>query len=272
MDLLIFVLKRSVIELIYFTALIIIIGMLLGILEKRINSNMQRAFGINGIMTFALIGTPIHEIGHAIMCIIFAHKITKIKLIDPKSRTGVLGYVQHSYSPNNIYQRIGNFFIGIGPIISGISVLMIALYFLLPESFHLLQSNLKVQVNYNVLDTKLITYNVFSAIAVIKSIFALENISNITFWVFIVLAFCVSSHIALSTPDIKGALDGFIFLFLVIIVINFIAVHFNINTYEYISMASKYNAYAASLLIMALFFSLISYVISLILYLLRRGF
>ncbi|AJA46440.1 M50B-like peptidase [Clostridium pasteurianum DSM 525 = ATCC 6013] len=272
MDLFIVVLKRSAAELFYLTALIIIIGLLLGILEKGTNRNMQRAFGIKGIMTFALIGTPIHEIGHAVMCIIFGHKITKMKLIDTNSKTGVLGYVEHSYNPNNIYQRIGNFFIGIGPIISGIFVLLIGLYFLLPESFHLLQNNLRVQGNYNILDKSLITSNVLISITLIKSIFTLSNITKITFWIFIILAFCVSSHIALSTPDIKGALDGFIFLFLVIVVVNFIAMYFNINTYEYISRVGKYNAYAAALLIMALVFSIISYIISYILRLLRRGF
>ncbi|MGO0807158.1 hypothetical protein ACTPEF_24675, partial [Clostridioides difficile] len=32
---------------------------------------------------------------------------------------GILGYVSHSYKKDNLYQSIGNFFIGIAPIIGG---------------------------------------------------------------------------------------------------------------------------------------------------------
>lgn len=271
MDLFINILKTSVIELFYLTALIIVIGFLLGALEKGTNTNMQRAFGVKGIMTFAIIGTPIHELGHAAMCLIFGHKITRMKLIDTNSRTGVLGYVEHSYNPNNIYQRVGNFFIGIGPIISGIFVLIIGLHFLLPQSFELFQSHLKGNLNYSLLDTKLITWNLNASIGLIKSIFTLANLTKISFWIFIILAFCVSSHIALSKPDIKGALDGFVFLFVVIVVINFIARYFNINTYDYMLRIGKYNAYVASFLIMALVFSVISFVISYVLYMIKRS-
>lgn len=269
MDLFITILKTSIIELLYLTALIIAIGLLLGILEKGTNRNMQRAFGMKGIMTFAFIGTPIHELGHAIMCIIFGHKITRMKLIDTHSRNGVLGYVEHSYNPNNIYQRVGNFFIGIGPIISGIFVLIVGLHFLLPQSFVMFQNHLKSNSNYNILDIKLIEGSMLASIGLIKSIFVLNNFTKIGFWLFIILAFCVSSHIALSKPDIKGALDGFIFLFIVIFVINFISHYLNINTYDYLLRIGKYNAYVASFLIMALVFSIISFVVSYLLCLIK---
>lgn len=269
MDLLITVLKTSIIELFYLTALIVIIGLLLGVLEKGTNKYIQRTFGAKGIMTFAFIGTPIHELGHAAMCIVFGHRITRMKLIDTHSRNGVLGYVEHSYNPNNIYQRVGNFFIGIGPIVSGIFVLIISLYFLLPQSFEFFENHLKSNLNYNIMDTKLITWNVITSISLMKSIFTLGNLTKAGFWIFLILAFCVSSHIALSKPDIKGALDGFIFLFVVILVVNFIAQHFNINTYDYMLRIGKYNAYAASFLIMALVFSIISFILSYFLYLIK---
>ena len=80
---------------------------------------------------FGWLGTIIHELGHALFCLIFRHKITEMKLLDPDPETGTLGYVRHSYDPKNIYQLVGNFFIGIGPILLGTAVIFLLCYWLL---------------------------------------------------------------------------------------------------------------------------------------------
>ena len=52
----------------------------------------------------SVIGTPVHELGHALMCIPFAHRITDMKLLQfPKGRSRTLGYVEHSYNRKNRY-------------------------------------------------------------------------------------------------------------------------------------------------------------------------
>ena len=95
------VFKISTIEILYITGIIIIVGYLLGILERMINTNMQRALGYKGILLTAWLGTPIHEFGHAAMCITFGHKINKIKLLQLNSPDGTLGFVEHSYNNKN---------------------------------------------------------------------------------------------------------------------------------------------------------------------------
>ena len=66
----------------------------------------------------ALAGTPIHEISHAVACILFGHKITSIKLLDLSFNSDTLGYVKHSWNSRSVYQSIGCFFIAIAPLIS----------------------------------------------------------------------------------------------------------------------------------------------------------
>src|SRR3954470_3261637 len=125
----------SILEMLYLVGAIIVIGFILGALERVSNSYLIKAFGPRGVMVTAWIGTPIHEIGHLIQCFIWGHRVTKVKLLQWNHGDGVLGFVEHQYNRNSIYQRIGNFFIGIGPIFSGIGSLMLGLYLLLPESY-----------------------------------------------------------------------------------------------------------------------------------------
>ena len=81
----------------------------------------------------AAIGTPIHELGHAIMCPLFGHRITKMRLWSPNAEDGMYGYVEHSYSKRNLWARLGNLFIGIGPIVSGLCIVALTLSLCFPE-------------------------------------------------------------------------------------------------------------------------------------------
>ena len=262
--------KVSTMEILYVTGIIIIIGYLLGILERMINTNMQRALGYKGILLTAWLGTPIHELGHAAMCIVFGHKINKIKLLQLNSSDGTLGFVEHSYNNKNIYQKIGNFFIGIGPILSGMFVLLISIYLLLPNSINVFEHSLNNNLAYTKVDLSLIKLSLLNSISLIKVIFTLSNLTKLGFWIFIIIAFDVSSHIALSKPDIKGATDGLITLYILLIFSNLVAKGFNVNTFDYVIKMTKYNVYFTSLLFMALIFSIISFFISYLIYFIKK--
>lgn len=102
------------------------------------NGAFYRNFGSKGravCYATGFIGTPVHEASHALMCLIFGHKIVEIKFFQPNSSDGTLGYVRHSYNPKNIYQKVGCLFIGIAPVLVGALILAGLLYLLLPELF-----------------------------------------------------------------------------------------------------------------------------------------
>lgn len=262
------VLKISIIEIFYLTGLILIAGLILGVFERVSNNLMQRSLGRKGIFITAWLGTPIHEIGHAVMCVIFNHNITRIKLLDTKSENGVLGYVEHRYNPSSIYQSIGNLFIGLGPIFSGIGALIASMYFLVPRSFKVFKVFVLEGINNDKIDMNLVV-SLFKASGVlIKSIFSMSNLSSINFWIFIAAAVCISSHIALSKADINGAKNGFIVLFILTFVINFVLRYFSINTAHYIMQLGRYNAHLIAVLLIALIFSAFTLVISFICYVL----
>lgn len=84
-------------------------------------------FGHKSIYLTGWIGTPIHEISHVLMCIIFGHKVEEVSLFKPEPDSGVLGYVVHRYDPKSFYQSVGCLFIGMAPLFGNI-VLALTIY------------------------------------------------------------------------------------------------------------------------------------------------
>ncbi len=158
-----------------------------------------------------LIGTPIHELGHAFFCLIFFHKIKEIKLFQPNSQDGTLGYVSHSYNPKNIYQQIGNFFIGIGPILFGTGILVLLMRFCIPGVFFGFITQVGSASTSNLFPT------VLSGMTVL---FNPVNFQNGLFWVFFIVAILITLHMSLSMADVKGSVVGFLFLAVFMLLVN----------------------------------------------------
>lgn len=160
----------------------------------------------------ASIGVPVHEAGHAIFALIFGHKITEIKLFKRDTSDGRLGYVNHSYNKKNVYQNIGNFFIGIGPVIFGTLVLYILSRILF--SYDLSE---KYSSDLNVFDQIRLIFK--GAFRLLASIFS--SGSFLKSFIFLYLVFAIGNNITLSHADLKGAFGGLWILLLVLFLINF---------------------------------------------------
>ena len=206
------------------------------------------------------LGTPVHELGHAFFCLIFAHKITALSLLEPSDKDGALGYVYHSWNKKSLYQNIGNFFIGAGPVIFGSTVLFSAMYFLLPNS----QQALNVILGYDA--TKLATTNIHAsindvfhyALSLLGIIFSTANFSSYQFWIFLYISLCISSHMGLSLPDLKGMWMGFIFILLVSFVLNAAALAVKIDMNNYTQIINHQTGILAAILIFAAILSFIN--------------
>jgi len=256
----------SILEMISLVGLLIVIGLILGLMEQKANSYFFAAFGYKGILATAWLGTPVHEMGHALMCLIFGHKISDMRLLIINRADGTLGYVTHSYNPRSIYQTVGNFFIGIAPLISGIGALLLSLYYLLPNSFKVFEVYLQEGVMIKSFDLTFVKGFASASLVLIQSIFTLSNLFNPHFWIFLLLAIGVSSHMALSSADIKGATQGLISLYIVLFILAMMSNFMRVNAYNYISQVARYNAYILAFSALALIFSLLTLVLSFIVY------
>ena len=172
---------------------------------------------------FGWLGTIVHELGHAIFCLIFGHKITAIKLFDPDPATGILGYVEHSYNSKSLYQLVGNFFIGVGPILLGTAIIYLLAYLLLGLN------PFQLAANFNSVSSPIYSWDALAQIvqvlwtsstSLLRDLFSWHNLSTWQLYVFIYLVFAIGSSITLSPPDIKGALKGFWIILILIFIFN----------------------------------------------------
>ncbi|NVO08945.1 MAG: hypothetical protein HXX16_03190 [Bacteroidales bacterium] len=216
-------------QLLWLLGLLFIFGFILFFLARFTRNTYIKTTGKTlDIIVTGWIGTPIHELGHALFCIIFWHKIDDIKLYTPNSADGTLGYVNHSFNPKSIYQKIGNFFIGIGPIILGTIVLYGLLFFLVPNTKDVLSS---IQLQSKVLSQGI--HGEFmnslnplwkSTLYTLETLFKKGNFTDYKFWIFLYLSMCISSHMELSPPDIKGAWRGLLSIVIFFLVLNIIII------------------------------------------------
>jgi hypothetical protein len=172
---------------------------------------------------FGWLGTIMHELGHAVFCLIFRHKITTLKLFDPDPETGTLGYVEHTYDSSSLYQRVGNFFIGIGPILLGTALIYLFLFLLMGLN------PLKFVADVSITSPNIYSWNVLTQIlqilwtsstSLLSEVFTWHNLSTWQLYVFIYLAFTIGSSITLSPSDIKGSLKGLSVILILIFIFN----------------------------------------------------
>ncbi len=254
------ILQLSLFETLYVTGSLILVGLVLGIIENRANFYTQRVLGIKGVLATAWIGTPIHELGHLLMCYLFRHRVGKFKLVNLKTVDGVLGYVNHEWDRKSLYQNIGNFFIGMGPIFSGTAALILGMYIFLPDSSATLANYLTL--NPGTADPDQITKILILTMELFKSIFSIEHFTSARFWIYFALAIGISSHMALSWEDLKGAGRGLVTIFGLILIVNAAALILNLDISGFFRGILVLNVYLLAFSMISIVFSLIRLALS----------
>lgn len=180
------------------------------IFERMMQQRLARRFGWNSVIVTGWLGTPIHELSHAIMCAIFRHEIVEMELFKPDKKNGRLGYVTHTYQRGNWYQEIGTFFIGIAPLLGGTAVLLILLMIFFPD------------VGKSALFTASSESPLWQQVGeslqgLFSGLFHPDHLVSLRLWLFLYLVICVGSHMAPSMSDYEGGLKGGVMLLLVLI-------------------------------------------------------
>jgi len=208
----------TVLQLIVLLGPTLVLAYLMNSIAQRVGRHAYRTMGRKIFLSvFGWLGTAVHELGHALFCVVFRHRIIKIELFKPDPETGTLGYVNHAFNRASLYQKIGNFFIGIGPILLGTFVIYCASLLLLgPTVFgDVTEPNLTYRELLSFesfLGVIAATWSV--AVSALERVFSWEMLSSWKLYLFIYLTFSIGSSISLSRADVEGALHGFsVFVF-----------------------------------------------------------
>ncbi len=237
-DFFISIIKLTAIQIFGLFGIFFILGFILSKLQEKTHQIYQQTVGWRGILWTAWIGTPFHEFGHYFFAKLFLHKIIKVRIFDPNQETGELGRVDHTFKATSLYQRIGNFFIGAAPMIFGSLMLALFAYLFLPNGRELISS----LSGNNTLSDFFINissafYNSFLKLSVLKAW---------NYWLFLYLSFCIASHLAPSKADRKGMWNGFLYIVLILILLNIFAVLFKMDiTNTILKMRSYLNILTA---------------------------
>ncbi|TET16681.1 MAG: hypothetical protein E3J78_08505 [Candidatus Cloacimonadota bacterium] len=174
------------------------------ILSTVANRGFARRFGWCGVLPLAIIGTPIHELSHAIVALLTGHRIQELVLFRPNFLTGELGHVKHSWNEKNPFHRyISNPLIAIAPFFGGSIILFLLTKLLMPQ---LIKSNtlplFSSGIITNVAQFKMyVTGLLIRTGTMLNVFFSWRNFLNFRFYLFVPLAFGISLHLSPSRQD-----------------------------------------------------------------------
>lgn len=224
------VFENLLLQLLFTVGLIAAFGLVIWLLN-RVFYKLAGDYGKVACILTGFIGTPVHEAGHAIFCVLFGHKVVEMKLYQPNSKDGVLGYVSHTYNKKNVYHQIGNFFIGLGPIILGSGVLLLLMFLLVPDLLGELSDtmNLLALLNLDLFSFSTIGYIFEILWEIVTTFFGTASLTDPLWWLFMIPACSIALHMSLSASDIKGSAIGFIFIVSALLITNIILYFVNID-------------------------------------------
>jgi len=196
-----------------------VMGLVLHILARTAQYLYMRALGPTaGMLITGWLGTPVHELGHAVFCPLFGHKIKKLRLWAPFSKDGSAGSVEHAWNRKSVYQNVGNLFIAAGPILLGSALILAGFYLLVPGKGAALAAVRSCSPSL---------WGPLSRPDCLPAFFNLlfypGSLASPMFWAFLYGSFCIASHMGLSFPDIKGCLWGAAVLAATLLLVNVIA-------------------------------------------------
>ena len=191
----------EILLIILFSLPFILIAQALQYITQKLSIVWGEILGFKSWLIISAPGVVIHELSHALFCLIFRNEIVEIKLFT-LNHGDCLGYVRHRYNPNSTYQQIGHLFIGFAPILCGVLLIV-----------WLTQSFMDVELFLDIPQQKMSLWEIckFTCRSCWQMFFNIFSFSNLLQWqtpVWLVCLILIGSHITLSPADLQGVDKG----------------------------------------------------------------
>lgn len=197
-------------------------GVIFRTLGYVVDHRLMSRFGWNSILVTAWLGTPVHELSHVLLCVVFGHKINEVAWFKPDRKAMRLGYVKHSYNPRNPWQVVGQFFIGLAPLAIGSAVLFGMLWLFYADAAQAPLQHFEAATDAQ-------THGIYMAdipqrtLMALKIVAAPENILTLRFWLFLYLVLCIGGHMSPSASDLEHTHWGALAMLALLLLANLIA-------------------------------------------------
>lgn len=187
-------------------------------IEQGLFRVLSKRFGVQAVVyATGWLGTPIHELSHAILCPVFLHRIDEFQPFKPDFESGTMGYVKHTPA-DNPWSKLGGFFIGIAPLFGG----SLALWFLTwaCTGVNLLHFSGSAVAADGLQSPGATLFGFFDM--ALSTLGGLTQMRHWVLWpVFIYLSLCIGAHMAPSSADIKNGLPGLAMVLMLFALISF---------------------------------------------------
>lgn len=175
-------------------------GLSMGVLRKKFLQKMLSR-GKNQVLVNLLnfVGTPVHELGHFVFALLFGMQIQEVCFYRTlkQAKDKRLGYVTVRQKNGGIirylWNTLGAFFVGIGPLLIG-PLVIISLFYLMPKPIQTVMYSLK------------------SPSRMYAAFFTFEAKDWFFFLIFLYVLIGISVNLELSRADLFMAWKGFLFL------------------------------------------------------------
>ena len=204
---------------------------------------------------FGILGSTIHEIGHAIASAIFGHRIREFRpfVLDPNAK--VLGYVGSAHRPDNLYHHIGLFFVGIAPVLFGPLVIFLAAYILFYNEIGDFVRTLAVDSDST---QSAIRHILGSSLSFLGFLFSPSHLLGWRLYAFLYIAFAVGSSVHLSPPDIAYARIGCVTLIVLLFMFNLVLLPLGVASESTFAWISPYYTFFYVILVFVMLLNLLA--------------
>ena len=255
----------------YTMGAVVICGLVVSLCRSLFLRMMGGGFGRGVVIATSILGTPIHELGHALMCLLFGHRITNMALWQPHSTDGNLGFVTHAYKKRNPYHILGNLFIAVGPVFSGMAIIISALRLGFPTTFTAYTrsaAELATAENGGILMIRAGFRMIPGMIGELTAESPAIPLWGMIIALIVVLA--VSQHISLSPADIKGGATALPMYGILILILTGICGFLGQPAMDAVTAALRlFSGYMTALFTVVLVASLLQFIIALPVWLIR---
>jgi hypothetical protein len=222
-----------------------------GAVERASRGLLTRAFGWWSVLWTGWIGVPVHEMSHTLACVAFRHRITSLSLFSPDPRSGNLGYVTHTWDEKSLYQRAGNFAIGVAPVIGASAAMILITRLALPS----IQDRISEVLAAFLIGPSMATAGALAlhlAIDLPRALLTPPLVLSWKLWLALYLIMAIGLHMSPSAEDLRGTWRGFAYIAAGLLAANLLALPFGGIPDSFLTAASHVVAPAAASLLLAL--------------------